>query len=209
MQVTEKRYYTVEEYLALEEKADSKSEYVDGEIIPMAGKSANHNQIALNFSTELNFAFKQEDYQVFHSDMPLWIPDERIYTYPHVMVVVGEPEFLENRKDTITNPKVIIKVSPKLTENNQRYSIFQACCTIPSFEEYLLIEQDEINILHYSKIDDKNWSIQEYDHEDEIISLVTVPFEITLQDLYNKVKFDTIESEEEEKSLTKAPSHNC
>lgn len=57
MQVTEKRYYTVEEYLGLEEKADSKSEYVDGEIIPMAGKSANHNQIALNFSTELNFAF--------------------------------------------------------------------------------------------------------------------------------------------------------
>lgn len=52
MQVTEKRYYTIEEYLALEEKADSRSEYIDGEIIPMAGGSDNHNQIALNFSTE-------------------------------------------------------------------------------------------------------------------------------------------------------------
>ncbi|OKH51645.1 hypothetical protein NIES2101_17745 [Calothrix sp. HK-06] len=200
MQVTEKGHYTIEEYLALEEKADSKSEYVDGEIIPMAGGSANHNQIAGNFYAVMNFAFKQEDYQVFHSDMRLWIPKERIYTYPHVMVIAGEPEFLENRKDTITNPKVIIQVLPKLTEKNQRKTKFNAYCTIPSFEEYLLIEQDEINVLHYSKIDDKHWSIQEYDHEDEKISLVTVPFEITLQDLYNKVKFDTIESEEEEKN---------
>lgn len=199
MQVTEKRYYTVEEYLALEEKADSRNEYIDGEIIPMAGGSANHNRIAGNFYAVMNFAFKQENYEVFNSDMRLWIPNERIYTYPDVMVVAGEPEFLENRKDTITNPKVIIKVSPKLTENNQRYSMFQAYCTIPSFEEYLLIEQDEINVLHYSKIDDKHWSIQEYDHEDERISLVTVPFEITLQDLYNKVKFDTNELESEVK----------
>ncbi|RUT09659.1 hypothetical protein DSM106972_001540 [Dulcicalothrix desertica PCC 7102] len=200
MQVTEKRYYTIEEYLALEEKADSKSEYIDGEIIPMAGGSANHNRIAGNFYAVMNFAFKRENYEVFKSDMRLWLPKPRIYTYPDVMVIAGEPEFLENRKDTITNPKVIIQVLPKLTEKNQRKTKFNAYCTIPSFEEYLLIEQDEINVLHYSKIDDKHWSIQEYDHEDEKISLVTVPFEITLQDLYNKVKFDTIESEEEEKN---------
>lgn len=199
MQVTEKRYYTIEEYLALEEKADSKSEYIDGDIIPIAGGSANHNRIAGNFYAVMNFAFKRENYEVFNSDMRLWQPKPRIYTYPDVMVIAGEPEFLENRKDIITNPKVIIKVLPKLTENNPRHSIFQDYSTIPSLEEYLLIEQDEINVLHYSKIDNKHWSIQEYDHEDEKISLVTVPFEITLQDLYNKVKLDTIESESEEK----------
>ena len=55
MQVTEQRYYSPEEYLALEEATDYKSEYIDGEIIPLTGKSTNHNQIALNFSTQLNF----------------------------------------------------------------------------------------------------------------------------------------------------------
>ena len=87
MQLTEQRYYSVEEYLALEEVADYKSEYIDGEIFPMAGGSTNHNQIALNFSTELNFAFKKLDYRVFMSDVRLWIPKKRIYTYPDVMVV--------------------------------------------------------------------------------------------------------------------------
>jgi len=54
---TQQQYYTPEEYLKLEEAAEYKSEYLDGQIVPMAGGSTNHNQIALNFSTELNFAF--------------------------------------------------------------------------------------------------------------------------------------------------------
>jgi Uma2 family endonuclease len=196
MQVTEKRYHTIEEYLALEEKADSKSEYIDGDIIPMAGGSENHNQIAGNFYAVMNFALRQENYRVYMSDMRLWIPKRRIYTYPDVIVVAGESEFLNNRKDIITNPKVIIEVLSKSTESYDRGNKFIAYSTIPSFEEYLLIEQDTIYVAHYSKTDNKRWSLQQYDEEDERISLTTIPFEITLQDLYNKVKFDTSELEE-------------
>lgn len=198
MQVTQKRYHTVEEYLALEEKANSKSEYIDGKIIPMAGGSANHNQIALNFSAELNFAFKKQNYRVYMTDMRLWIPKRRIYTYPDVMIIAGEPEFVDNRTDIIQNPKVIVEVLSKSTENYDRDDKFKAYRTIPSFEEYLLIEQDRIYIEHYSKTANKRWSLQEYDEEDELITLVTIPFEITLQDFYNKVVFDADEPEAEE-----------
>lgn len=44
MQAIEQRHYTPEEYLELETVADYKSEYIDGQIIPMAGASTNHNQ---------------------------------------------------------------------------------------------------------------------------------------------------------------------
>ncbi len=50
MQVTEQRYYTPEEYLEIEKAAEYKSEYIDGQIIPRAGGTVNHNQIALNLS---------------------------------------------------------------------------------------------------------------------------------------------------------------
>lgn len=73
MQATQSKYYTPEEYLEQEEKADYKSEYIDGEIIPIAGGTVSHNQIALNVSTELNFAFKQRDYYVYIGDVRLWI----------------------------------------------------------------------------------------------------------------------------------------
>lgn len=71
MQVTQQRYYTPEEYLELEGAADYKSEYIDGQIISMAGGTLNHNQIALNLSTEFNFAFKRQNYRVYMGDVRL------------------------------------------------------------------------------------------------------------------------------------------
>ncbi|MEH2232365.1 MAG: Uma2 family endonuclease [Nostoc sp.] len=197
MQITKQRYYTPEEYLELEEAADYKSEYIDGQIIPMAGRAANHNRIAGNFYAVLNFAFRQEEYEVFNSDMRLWIHQKRIYTYPDVTVIVGKPEFFNNRTDIITNPQVIVEVLSKSTKNYDREDKFQAYRTISTFQEYLLIDQTRIHVDQFSKTGKKQWTLREYDEEDEAIALVTVPFEISLQDLYNKVKFEPVEFEGE------------
>lgn len=205
MQITKQRYYTPEEYLELEEAADYKSEYINGQIIPMAGGTINHNRIAGNFYAVLNFAFKQQEYEVFNSDMRLWIDQKRIYTYPDVTVIVGEPEFFNNRTDIITNPQVIVEVLSKSTKNYdspaetlcEREDKFQAYRTISTFQEYLLIDQTRIHVDQFSKTGKKQWTLREYDEEDEAIVFVTVPFEISLQDLYNKVKFEPVESEGE------------
>lgn len=197
MQVTQQRYYTPEEYLELEEAADYKSEYIDGQIIPMAGGTANHNRIAGNFYATLNFAFRQQEYEAFNSDMRLWIPQKRTYTYPDVMILAGEPEYFNNRQDIILNPQVIIEVLSKSTKGYDREEKFQAYRKIPSFQEYLLIDQNRIHVEQFSKTGKKQWTLREYDEEDEKISLVTVPFEINFQDLYNKVTFEPVESEGE------------
>ncbi|WP_375468220.1 Uma2 family endonuclease [uncultured Nostoc sp.] len=197
MQITQQRYYTPEEYLELEEAADYKSEYIDGQITPMAGGTANHNRISLNLSAALNFAFRQQDYEVFMGDVRLWISQNHIYTYPDVMILAGEPEFLNNRTDIITNPQVIIEVLSKSTKGYDREDKFQAYRTISTFQEYLLIDQTRIHVEQFSKTGKKQWTLREYDEEDEAIALVTVPFEISLHDLYNKVKFEVVESEGE------------
>ena len=90
MQFTQKRYYSTEEYLALEEAADYKSEYIDGEIVPIAGGSTNHNQIAGNFYAELSFAFKKLDYRVFMSDVRLWIPQRSIIRTAQIRLPIRE-----------------------------------------------------------------------------------------------------------------------
>jgi Uma2 family endonuclease len=195
MQLTEQRYYSTEEYLALEEAAEYKSEYIDGKIFPMAGGSTNHNQIALNFSTELNFAFKKLDYRVFMSDVRLWIPKNRIYTYPDVMVVAGEPEYYNNRTDTITNPRLIIEVLSASTKGYDRSKKFEAYRTISTFEEYLLLDQTRVYIEHFSKTDNKRWSFCESDESDDAITLASVSFEISIADIYNKVNFEQVDVE--------------
>ena len=201
MQIIQKRYYTPEEYLELEEAADYKSEYIDGQIIPMAGGTANHNRISLNLSAALNFAFRQQDYEVFMGDVRLWITQKRTYTYPDVMILAGEPEFFNNRKDIILNPQIIVEVLSKSTKGYDREDKFQAYRTISTFQEYLLIDQTRIHVDQFSKTGKKQWTLREYDEEDEAIALVTVPFEISLQDLYNKVKFEPVESEVDAQEL--------
>ncbi|MEH2424888.1 MAG: Uma2 family endonuclease [Nostoc sp.] len=197
MQVTQQRYYTPEEYLELEEAADYKSEYINGQIIPMAGGTINHNQIALNLSTDLNFAFKRQSYRVYMGDVRLWIAQKRTYTYPDVMILADEPEYFDNRRDIIVNPQIIVEVLSKSTKGYDREDKFEAYRTISTFQEYLLIDQTRIHVDQFSKTGKKQWTLREYDEEDEAIALVTVPFEISLQDLYNKVKFEVVESEGE------------
>ena len=190
MIATEQRYYSHEEYLELEVNSQERHEYIDGQIIPMTGGTPNHNQIALNLSGALNFALKRQPYRVFVTDQRLWIPKKRIHTYPDVMVVQGQLEFQAGRRDTIENPLMIAEVLSKSTKSYDRDEKFAAYRTIPSFREYLLIDQYTLHVEQYSKTDNNRWIFTEYEDENETISLASVPFEIVLADIYDKVDFE-------------------
>lgn len=190
IQAIEQRLYTPQEYLELEINSEERHEYLDGEIVPMVGGMPNHNRIVLNFGAALNFALKRQPYDVFVTDQRLWIPQKRIYTYPDVMVVQGELQLQEGRKDTITNPVIIAEVLSNSTEAYDRSKKFAAYRTIPTFQEYLLIDQYSMHVERYYKTDPNQWIFSEYDGEEIILALKTVSFEISLADLYDKVDFE-------------------
>lgn len=178
---------SIEEYLRLEEQADYKSEYLDGRIVPMTGGTTNHNQIALNIATELNIAFKQRDCRVYMGDVRLWIPERRFFTYPDVMVIVGEPIYYENRRDTILNPTLIVEVQSPSTQNYDKEGKFAAYRTLSTFQEYVLISQTRIYGEKYGKTGDKRWVFQEYTPEDRQILLESVQVTLDFTDIYHKV----------------------
>lgn len=190
MIITEQRYYSPTEYLELEVNSEERHEYIDGQIIPMTGGTPNHNQIALNLSGALNFALKRQPYRVFVTDQRLWIPKKRIYTYPDVMVLNTPLEFAEGRTDTITNPKAIAEVLSKSTKSYDRDEKFAAYRTIPSFQEYILIDQYTMHVEQYCKTDNNKWIFSEYEDGDVTLSLASVPFQILLTDIYDKVDFN-------------------
>ncbi|WP_377480145.1 MAG: Uma2 family endonuclease [Microcoleus anatoxicus] len=190
-------YYSSEEYLMLEEVAEFRSEYQDGRIIPMAGGTPNHNQIAVNFGGTLNFATKGQPYRVFINDLRLWIPSKRLYTYPDVMLVAGKLEFAEGRKDTISNVVMIAEVLSASTADYDRGGKFKLFRSIPSFREYVLIDQYEMHVEQFVKTDDNKWVLSEYDGADAVLRLSCVEFEMRLGDIYDRVDFES-ESESDE-----------
>jgi Uma2 family endonuclease len=187
----EKRTYTPKEYLELEGKADYKSEYDDGIITPMTGGTTDHNQIAGNFYIALSLGLKRQNFRVFFGDVRLWIPKIHSFKYPDVMIVAGKPEYYDGRRDTVTNPQVIIEVLSDSTEAfdlNEKFKLYQ---TIPTFQEYILISQNKVEIDQYLKTGNKRWSLYEYDTEDIELSLKSVELQIPILNIYDKVDFET------------------
>lgn len=192
---TEQHYFTEEQYLALEETAEDKNEYLDGKITPMTGGSTNHNQIAGNLYIALTLALKKQNYRIFIGDVRLWIAKVRLYTYPDVMIILGEPQYHNNRTDMITNPQVIVEVLSKSTKNYDRGEKFTFYKSIPSFREYILIDQTKINVEQYSKTENKRWLYSEYDEEDTALVFNSFEVEVPLSDVYEQVNFEEVEED--------------
>ena len=189
----ETRYYSPEEYLELEVNSEIRHEYINGLIIPMTGGTPNHNQLALNFSGTLNYLLKRQPYQVFVTDQRLWIPTRKIHTYPDIMVVKTPLEYEQGRKDTLVNPVMIAEVLSKSTKSYDRDEKFAAYRTIPSLQEYILIDQYTMHIEQYFKTDNNKWIFSEFIDGDSSLNLSSIPCQILLADIYDKVDFNTEE----------------
>ncbi|MBD2135191.1 Uma2 family endonuclease [Sphaerospermopsis sp. FACHB-1094] len=163
--------YTPEEYLELEEKALYKSEYRNGEIIPMTGGSGNHNKITLAIAAILLYALRRKKYEVFMADMRLWIPQLRQYTYPDVIVTDGQASYTSKNNTTVTNPLLIVEVLSKSTKNYDQGEKFTFYRSIPQFKEYVLVEQNQYQVMHYSKTNEGEWIFREYKSENDIFKL--------------------------------------
>ncbi|XGW00125.1 MAG: Uma2 family endonuclease [Leptolyngbya sp. BL-A-14] len=189
MQVKDPNYYSPEAYLKLEEHAEFRSEYYNGQIFPMAGGTPDHNRIIVNLVSALNSAFADQSYDVFASDLRLWIPRKNLYTYPDVMVVASELAFVEGRKDTVTNPVAIVEVLSESTKNYDRGGKFEFYRTLFSFREYLLVDQTKIHVEHCTKTTDNTWLLAEYENIETTLNFASIPFQISLNSIYKKVSF--------------------
>lgn len=186
---TQFKRVTPEEYLELERKAEFRSEYRDGEMIQMTGGTINHNRIAGNLYAFLKYALRGKGAEPFFSDLRLWIPEYQLYTYPDVMVIEAAPIFLDDRNDTVTNPSLIVEVLSKSTQDYDRAEKFRMYRSIPQFQEYVLINQYQIEIEHYAKTSE-GWLLRDYEADTESIALRALGMEIAIADLYEGVTFE-------------------
>ena len=189
---TDKITYSFAEYLELEETAAYKNEYQDGEIVPMTGGTTDHNKIALNFAAYLKFALKGQKYNIFIGDVKLWIAQYRQATYPDVMLIEGEPIYYETGKTTVTNPRLIVEVLSKSTQNYDQGDKFLYYRSLPEFQEYILISQSRPYVMQYNKTEENKWLLTEYEGENASLSLTSINFGLSFQEIYEGVTFNII-----------------
>lgn len=150
-------YYSAGEYLELEREAEYKSEYYKGAIFAMAGAGHNHNRIVENLSIEIGSFFKGKSCRTYSSDQRIHIPDTGLYTYPDLIIVCDKNQYLDDKKDTILNPSVIIEVLSESTEAYDRRQKFHFYRSISSLSEYVLINSRSLAAEVFRKNEEGFW----------------------------------------------------
>jgi Uma2 family endonuclease len=142
MSALPKRYFTPEEYLELELKAEYKSQYVAGEIFAMAGAQPWHIEVTGNLVGMLYSRFRGRPCKAYFADMRVRVKAGELYTYPDVAALCGEPKFETTANPhSLLNPQVIFEVLAPSTEAFDRGDKFARYRLLESLTDYVLVSR--------------------------------------------------------------------
>ena len=179
-------YISEETYLEDEKMRDIKHEYFDGEIFAMAGPSISHQRIISNLVINIGTHLKHSPCEVFSSDIKVRADSGKKYFYPDALVVCQNDD-----KDAYytESPRIIVEVlsnSTRKFDKNLKRHIYQA---IPTLEEYVLIEQDRVEIEISRR--STNWQPVFYFIDDDI-TFESIDLTLPVLELYQRVENDEI-----------------
>ena len=173
-----------EEYLQGELLAETKHEFIDGEVYAMAGASENHNLLSLNMASELKNQLKGTPCRTFMADMKVKVG--ALFFYPNVMVVCQKDDENEYYKNA---PVVIVEILSKSTRRFDQTEKRLRYQKTPTLEEYVLIEQDKGEIQVFSKKD--HWQSFYYYLGDEI-TFSSLGVTVLVEDIYYQVNNEDV-----------------
>ena len=196
-------YISPEDYLTSEREAFEKHEFINGEIVAMAGASENHNVIASNLFGELFMQLKNTKCRAFASDMRVKAVKAKKsnYFYPDIVVTCGERKFEDGKRDVLLNPQVIIEVLSKSTRLKDRNEKLASYFAQESVTDYVLVEQDTMHVEHYSRIDRENWNMRLLSESSHDLVLDSINCRISLTDVYNEIKFEAVSDKRKNRKL--------
>lgn len=155
------RRMTVDEYLAFEERATEKHEFLDGQTYAMSGGTLEHSAVIASLLRDLGGVLRGAPCRPYDSNLRVKSMVTGLYTYPDVSIVCGKPVLEGEVRTTLLNPKVIIEVLSPSTEAYDRGEKFAQYRTIASLAEYVLVSTSHRRIEVFTRRDDV-WELRVY-----------------------------------------------
>ncbi len=184
----QKKFYSIEEYLQMENAAVEKHEYYNGEIFAMSGAGARHNIISINIIVALANSLKGKGCQPFGSDMRIHIPQNTLFTYPDVSIICGDIINPDEDENSATNPTIIFEILSPSTKNYDRGVKFMLYRAIPTLKEYILVEAESIHVEQFSINKESLWQLKEFSGIEDHINLESLNLNLMLTDIYDRCK---------------------
>jgi len=189
MSTQPKHFYTLEEYYQLVKTSEEKYEYWNGQVFLMSGGTRTHAFISDNLQKTISNQLSDRC-RVFSSGMAIKVPTAPPFRYADLSVACNQLRFEEiGGIDTLVNPILIIEVlspSSQYYDQGAKFSFYQS---IPSFREYLLVEQNQPRIIQYVKQDDGTWTPMEISGLESTLVLPSIDCTLAFSDVYQDVVF--------------------
>ncbi len=179
---------TIEDYFLWELDQDVRHEYLDGEVFAMTGETIPHNDIALNLYTALYPHLRSRGCRANVSDVKVQVTAKNSYFYPDI-IISCDPEDINAHK-FMQNPKLIVEVLSPSTSSRDRGEKFRYYLTMPSLQEYLLVDSEKISVERYCRGEGRMWLYYPYT-EGDTITLSSIEFELPIELLYERVSLET------------------
>lgn len=194
--------FTAEEYLERERNTQredgGKYQFFKNKRILMAGGTKKHDRIVSNIHLILgNIIGDDESFELYTADMRLSsISKYKQYFYSDGAVVKGKAQFEDHHLDILSNPALIIEVLSKDTERFDRTDKFECYRELESFEEYILVSQNQPYVEQFYKNKAGEWVVgNKLNSLDAVLTLKNFPFQLPLNKIYQRVNFEEIEEE--------------
>ncbi len=171
-------------YLAIERDSPTKHEFINGQIVAMAGASVEHNALAVRFGALVDRRLSGSCLG-YSSDMRFWIESTGNARYPDVSIICGPPTISAHDKQAASNPVVIVEVLSPSSEQDDDGDKRLDWQSLPSLEAYVLIAQDARRVKVYRR-ERGEWSMQTYRDGDRF-ALPRLGSEIGLDEVYDRI----------------------
>ncbi len=174
---------TIDEYLAFEQAADVRHEFINGEAYAMAGGTAEHAAIAANVIGALIVRLRGRRCRPTTSDQRIFVPATEAFFYPDISVICGGYQYADRDPNGIVNPRVIFEVLSPSTTDHDLGTKFQHYRRLESLEAYVLVHAEERRIEHRQRLEDGGWLIREVTEGD--LALPALDIAIPLDEVYD------------------------
>ena len=197
MSAVPKTLLTEAEYLVFERAAEFQHEFHRGEIFAMAGASESHNMIKAALASGLLVQLRGKAYRVYSTDMRVRASLSKTYTYPDIVVACPPIEFLDDKRDTLLNPQVVIEVLSPSTEAYDRGRKFDFYREAPSLQQYVLVSQDSQRAVSYIRQSDGvAWLMVPLDDASASIEFPSLGVSVPLTEIYRDVELNVTPPQE-------------
>ena len=173
---------SVEEYLAADLVSDRPLEYHDGEIFPIAEASLRHAAIEVNVGSLLKQRLSGTTCNVIGT-MRVRISQTQ-YVQPDIIVYCGQPTLTKESEPSLTNPKVVFEILSPSTADYDYGGKFQLYRQLPSFEEYVLVAQDQPRVEVFRRMPDGKWLLSTYEGEESTAAVESLDMQLPLREIY-------------------------